>query len=143
MEDGERIVIDAIVAGEAEVDCWVWDSYKRNGFRAKVFAFGNSSTSKGRLFYARKYSEGYYHAEPYEEQDKRKSVYKPWTKETFPLKVGSVVKDKGADFQVIICALKLSTEQVWLGYGACATTFDELFDKWNLLDGSPCGQEMK
>lgn len=74
----EQAVIDAINAGSCSVDCWVWDVDKKDGYRAKVFAFGNYDNK--RMFCTYPNSEWINHAIPYKEPEHE---FKPFEKVIF------------------------------------------------------------
>ena len=61
--EGEQKVINAILAGQNDVDCWVWGARKEDGWRTSVFAYGNCE--RGRIFCTRPNNSWYLHAEPY------------------------------------------------------------------------------
>ena len=74
-----------------------------------------------------------------------KKHYIPWTKENFPLYVLSLVRSKvDTDFTTFIGGLNLNKNRINVGSASDAgVTLEELFDYWELPDGTPCGQEEK
>jgi len=66
--------------------------------------------------------------------------YIAWTKDNFPLNVLDLVKDN--DNITFIGAIKNDKSAVWIGGASCAISLQELFDYWELPDGTPCGQEV-
>lgn len=64
-QDEEQKVIDVIIAGSSNVDCWVWNRNKKDGFRAQVSGFGNYKI--GRMFFTNLNGRWYDHAIPYKE----------------------------------------------------------------------------
>ena len=72
-----------------------------------------------------------------------KKHYIPWTKDNFPLRVLSLVRSKvDTDFTTFIGGLNLCKNEINIGSADTKSiTFNELFDYWELPDGSPCGIE--
>jgi len=73
-----------------------------------------------------------------------KKKYVPWTKDNFPLHVLSLVRSKvDTDFTTFIGGLNICKNTINIGSADDpGITFEELFDYWELPDGTPCGQEV-
>ena len=64
--------------------------------------------------------------------------YRPWTTNDCPL--GICVKPKGIPFpKVRAVIVEVNRTHVFIGVSQTAVSFQELFEHWTKLDGSPCG----